>query len=66
MKCPYCNGEMDKGYIESRDYLYWSDHQRALPAIPPVKGIWIPFEREIVAHRCRDCKKLVIDYGEEK
>lgn len=24
MKCPYCNDEMNQGYIQCRDGLYWT------------------------------------------
>lgn len=65
MKCPYCNNEMDKGYIQSRDDLYWTEKTRLLSALPPLRGEWTSIENPAVCYRCIECKKLVIDYGEK-
>ena len=70
MKCPYCNKEMEKGYVD-----------RTSPFLPlewyPAKregGILISNKRNIklatvksgslVLHHCATCRKFVIDQDE--
>ena len=33
MKCPYCNEEMVKGYIQCRDGLYWTEKKQFIAAL---------------------------------
>lgn len=56
---------MDKGYIQSRDDLYWTEKTRLLSALPPLRGEWTSIENPAVCYRCIECKKLIIDYGEK-
>ena len=37
MKCPYCNKEMELGYIQSRDGLNWSPKKLLIPVFAPLK-----------------------------
>ncbi len=70
MKCPYCNEEMDQGFIQCRDELSWSPKKRAVAALPAVssKSIDLATEfgalsgRAALAHNCTTCKKIIIDY----
>lgn len=73
MKCPYCNTEMELGYIQCRDSIYWSDKKRKVAAIPPMGGKKLklssnatPFETSTNAYNCPICKKVIIDYNESK
>lgn len=73
MKCPYCQQEMEPGYIQCRDGVYWSEKERKLAAIPPLSGKTLklssnetPFTASVRAWRCSECKKIVVDYGEVK
>lgn len=71
-KCPFCNNDMTKGYIQSRDPLYWSEKIRKIAAIPPINNsilLAIPDETvfkgtSIEAYNCSKCKKIVISYDE--
>ena len=50
MKCPYCNKEMEKGYIQSKHGLGWNRKKRVLA----VSSGWFadqPLEYESVAYR---------------
>ena len=69
-KCPYCNNDMEKGFIQSRDNLYWSKKIRKVAAIGPL-GEAIPlttrdgslFKGEAIeAYNCPKCKKIIIAY----
>ena len=68
MQCPYCNGEMKKGYIDQTDFrfpLKWSPADQE-------RGVFMIKNREIkltsslkcgyvIAYRCEQCRKMIID-----
>lgn len=71
MNCPYCQKEMEAGLIEGSQALHW---YRGLKRRRT--GIFIPEEDKlllsemdmlrgsaVLAYRCPDCKKLLIDYS---
>ncbi len=74
MNCPYCGNEMEAGVIQSGQEISW------LPGIKrrvfgraefhrgAVELSRMSFVRgsAVVAHLCRDCEKIVIDYGDER
>ncbi len=76
MNCPYCGGETEFGYIQSRDGVYWVRTKRAISnALPPRRGRdTVPLNVGKVSYfnggsaeawLCRRCKKVVIDYAPE-
>ncbi len=75
MRCPYCDQEMEKGYIQCRDGVYWRKKMTPVPTIPLGKGI-VSLNQEkgmpgfggdaTVAFLCVDCKKIVIDCDFER
>ena len=72
MKCPICGGEMEYGLIQCSSPISWlkTDKRRwvyspklyegsvSLSAASMFKG------SAVVAYNCRDCKKILIDYGD--
>ena len=74
MKCPYCNKEMEEGIIQSPQEISWKKgikrpvfgraqfHEGSviLSELSLMKG------SAVVAFLCRECKKVIIDYSEEK
>ena len=74
MKCPYCNNEMEQGIIQSPHELNWKRgtkrpllgraefHEESviLSELSFMKG------SAVVAFLCRECKKVIIDYSDEK
>lgn len=69
MKCPYCNGEMMKGFVYGDRYsLKWLPEKKGL-----LFGIWavdgiklgtggVFFARpRVEANMCKSCKKILID-----
>ena len=65
MKCPYCNHEMEHGYIKSSQRMYWGKEEKLgfLPDdIKLTKNFWNGFfEGNFVeSHHCSHCKKIVI------
>lgn len=64
---------MEPGYIQCRDGVYWSEKRRKLASIPPLRGKALklssnetPFAASVGAWRCLECKKIVVDYGEDE
>jgi len=72
MNCPWCNREMERGVIQSGQEISWFPgikrrffgraefHRGALELsrLSFVRG------SAVVAHLCRFCEKVVIDYGD--
>ncbi len=74
MNCPYCNKEMEKGYIsDSRRYrMLWLPEGtnfflNTKKSITKHNGIilcelpWLEWEAP-VAYACKECKKVIIEY----
>ena len=72
-RCPYCQSDMESGYIQCRGGISWSKRKRAIAAIQPLnkrKNPPIilatssgPFAGAVAeAYICTKCKKVVIDY----
>ena len=72
MNCPYCNKEMEVGTIQSPHELAWFKgekrrffggsvlHRDAVTLSAPSL-----LSSAVVAHLCRECKKLMIDLADE-
>ena len=74
MNCPYCGKEMEKGFIQCRDGVSWQKKERLVAALPGLSKDSVILARShgspfsgaaAIAHCCPDCKKIVIDYGQE-
>lgn len=73
MKCPYCNNEMQKGYVQCRDGLYWTPKKQwvsalaslAIGAVPIGNDDMIKRNQQAVAYNCTNCKNVIISYGRE-
>ena len=71
MKCPYCNNEMQKGYIQCRDGLHWTPKKQKIAALSGLGTGAVLFGNEesfvpnttALAYHCESCKKIIIDYG---
>lgn len=74
MKCPYCDKEMEKGLIQSPQELSWLKGEKrkfaarsflhegsvVLSSLSMMKG------SACVAYNCLSCRKIVIDYSDER
>lgn len=71
MKCPYCQCEMEQGYIQSRDGLAWTKKEHFVIAFAPYTSdsLQIGNRRDgksAEAYLCKNCKKILIDYQENE
>ncbi len=72
MKCPYCNKEMELGYIQCRDGVTWTPKMRVIAALSILGKGSVSLEngaaedsRAVYAYKCGDCKKVIIDCSEK-
>ena len=71
MKCPYCDKEMESGYIQCRDGIHWTPKKQLVAALSFLgKGRVSLANGEdddwgvAITFICRDCKKAIIDFSE--
>ncbi len=70
MNCPYCNTEMELGYIQCRDGVIWDRQKRTVAALPSFRNSAIVLGSgnglfsgaSVTAYNCKKCKKIVIEY----
>ena len=72
MLCPYCGKEMEKGFIQCRDGVWWSEKKRPVSALHIFGGNMVDLAKSLPgvagdrraadAYLCRDCRKVVVDY----
>ena len=73
MKCPYCNFEMEKGFVQCRDGVYWTPKKQWVSALSSMaKGaVAIGMDDKMMpksraeAYHCEKCKTVIIPYGED-
>lgn len=70
MNCPYCNKEMESGYIQCRDGVTWTPKKQLVAALSFLGKGSISLENgaadnssTVYAYKCGTCKKVVIDYS---
>lgn len=69
MKCPYCQREMLRGYVQCQDGVYWTPTQQwASIASFSRKKVSLenggsPSNTAVYAHRCEQCGVVIIPYG---
>ena len=69
MKCPYCQKEMEKGYIQCRDGVHWTPKKQLVAALSEFGKDSVSLEngvgnnRAVYAYKCGECQKVIIDYA---
>ena len=68
MKCPYCQKEMEMGYIQCRDGVNWTPKKQLVAALSCFGKDHLSLEngkgnRAVIAYKCGDCEKIIIDYA---
>ena len=67
MNCPYCNKEMEKGYIDQPDFrfpLEWYPAKRETilsVIVSKKRNVRLTYDGNVQAYRCGDCKKIIIE-----
>ena len=68
-RCPYCNKEMELGYIQCRDGITWTKKVQPIAALSWLSSSSIILKSAervfggavLEAYICRDCKKVLMD-----
>lgn len=70
MKCPYCEKEMELGYVQCRDGVTWTKNKFFIAALSSISKGAASLENgaaddssAVYAYKCSGCKKVIIDYG---
>ena len=73
MLCPYCQNEMELGYIQCRDGVTWTPKKQLISSLSFIgKGAFslengaADNSTAVYAYKCADCKKVIIDYTSEE
>ena len=65
MNCPYCNSEMELGYIDQTDFrfpLEWYPAHREIGLFKTQnRKVRLSYGGSVKAHRFEKCKKIIID-----
>ena len=71
MLCPYCGKEMELGYIQCRDGVFWTEKKQLVSSLSFLGKGAVSLENgaaddshAVYAYKCADCKKVIIDYAE--
>ena len=69
MNCPYCEAEMEQGFIQGSRGFIWSKSKKKLSFLAGGDDIDLTPSfnflsgSHAVAYLCRRCKKITIDYS---
>lgn len=72
--CPYCNNELELGYIQCRDGVSWTKSKCPIAALSWLSGSAIILSSgcgalsggAVEAYKCASCKKIIIDYTNDR
>ena len=69
MKCPFCENDMELGFIQCRDGITWTPKKQVISSLSFLgKGAQViengasDDSKAVYAYRCKECKKIIIDY----
>ena len=69
MRCPFCDGEMEKGFLQSGSMMVWVKKKHYWSLYP--KGDEILVDKNyltgcaVPAWICKKCKKIMLEYAEQ-
>lgn len=66
MKCPYCNEEMKRGYIQSASPIFWGEEKHKIFMVESREGEFRLSEGVLkgsfaIAFHCKTCKKIIMN-----
>ena len=71
MKCPYCDAEMQAGYVRSSQVMRWGKNKELAPDAQDIrltkyfwKGLFEGFF--VPSHYCGNCKKIILSLHTEE
>ncbi len=70
MRCPYCNEEMQQGYLQTGQRIAWTKKIHKISLLP--KDGEVLFANNTIrgtsfqAYICKGCKKVLFDYSDKE
>lgn len=69
MRCPFCDNEMTKGWVQSARRVLFTTHKNDGGFVIKDKSDVVLtmnnfFSPTAIAYHCKDCRKVVVDYAE--
>lgn len=69
MRCPICNGEMEKGYVQFHRGLAWVKNKHKISLAPKEGELFIYNMNSMKyiclnAYVCKACEKILVDYSD--
>ena len=65
MKCPYCGAEMEKGYVQSRSPIFWSEQKRLVKFPSRERDVGVAGGElagfYVESFYCRACNRLITE-----
>ncbi len=68
-KCPFCEGELEKGYFHGETYWDRKRRKHFISLWGSTEKIMSPFTWSVPyapALKCNDCRIVILDYGKGK
>lgn len=67
MKCPFCNEDMEKGFIQSGNFILWTDNPHKISLLPRGEKEFLVVKNylgggTIGGYCCRTCKRFILEY----
>ncbi len=68
LNCPYCNGEMEKGFLQGGKVLAWVKKKHYLSMTPKAGEVVLDKNHwtgaAVPSWICRQCQKVIIEYAQ--
>lgn len=69
MKCPYCDEEMEQGYLQAMRRIAWVKQIHKVSLLPKQGEVLLENntfgDAVFSAHICKKCKKVLFDYSDK-
>ena len=67
MKCPFCEKEMENGFIQGARQFFYTTKKKRVLFLPSDDDIELSNNNctspTCIAYHCIECKKIIIDYN---
>lgn len=69
MRCPYCNEEMEQGYLQTMQRIAWTKKIHKISLLPKDGEVLLENNTfkgaNFQAYICKQCKKVLFDYSDK-
>lgn len=69
MKCPFCGGEMEQGFLQGEHKVAWVKKKHLISILPKEGEVVLENNAfkdfALTAFICKSCKKIIVDYSDK-